>query len=185
MPAVEALLGEIDGAVAGEAVVQFEGGPRESAPVHGADDDPVLQRTEEQQVLQDVGTREHPVDAGAGQGEAEAFEQVEAVGHGQAVVADGEGAAGRMVGGDDHQSSGGAEERASAAGPCGLGDGLGVVGAEPDEIGDAARGGRGHGASPVAGATRPSARACSTSCGKGIAEEQASREATMAPAALA
>lgn len=179
------MAGEVGGAVAGEAVVELEGGSREPAAVHRTEDDLVLQRAEEQQVLQDVGAREHPVDAGAGEGEAEAFQQVEAVGHGEVVVADGEGAAGRMVRGDDHQASRGSHERASAAGRGGFGDGFGVTGAEPDEIGDAGRGGRGHGVAPAASPTAPSARACSTSCGKGMADEQARREATMAPAALA
>ena len=119
------------GAVAGEAVVQLEGGAREAAAVHGADDDLVLQGAEEQQVLQDVGGGEHAVDAGAGEREAEAFQQVDAVGHGEAASptarAPRAGWSAAMI----ISRPPGAEQRAAcAAGGC-LRDGLGVPRAGP------------------------------------------------------
>ena len=63
---------------------------------------------EQQQVVEDVGGAEHPVDTGPGEGETEPLQQIGAVGHGEPAVPDGERAAGRMVGGDDHQPAGGA-----------------------------------------------------------------------------
>jgi hypothetical protein len=63
----------------------------------------VVQGPQQQEVLEDVGGAEDAVDAGAGQGQAEAVEQLGPVGHGHGPFAGPQGAAGRVVGRDHHQ----------------------------------------------------------------------------------
>ena len=110
LAAVEAVGGDRVGVVGGEPVVELEGGALQATTVHRADDDLVVEQAGEQEVLEDVGGAEHPVDPGALQGRREPLEQVRARGHGAGVVADGERPAGRVVGGDER----GAGRRRSA-----------------------------------------------------------------------
>ena len=69
------------GVVRREAVVELEDRALQAAAVHRADDDLVLEGAEQQQVLEDVGRAEHPVDAGPRQGGREPVEQVAAARH--------------------------------------------------------------------------------------------------------
>ena len=84
-------------------VVELELCARQSAAVHRREHDFVLECAEQQQVVEDVGGRQHAVDAGIGQRGAQPVEQVGAAVHGRRTRADAEGAACGVVGGDDHQ----------------------------------------------------------------------------------
>ena len=64
LAALEPARGDARGVVAGEPVVHRPGGAVEAAAVHRADDDLVLERAEQQQLLDDVGRAEHAVDVG-------------------------------------------------------------------------------------------------------------------------
>jgi hypothetical protein len=145
----------------------------------------------EQQVVEDVGGGEDTVHAGAAQHQAEAPEQLGAVGHGERAPADAERAACRVARGAGQQPAVAPEQGPADAPGGGLGGRFGVPGAQPDRHADAdgrdAGGGpgvrAGHPARPHS--TAPAASAASISAGTGIAEEHSRREATMAPAALA
>ena len=106
------------GVVTGELVVQFERCALQSAAVHRTEHHLALQRTEQQQVLDDVRAAEQPVDPWTGQRGLQPVQQVDPVAHGQRPVADAVGAAGRVVAGDDHQPAVGRDQR-------GLGPGVG------------------------------------------------------------
>ena len=87
LAALEAAGLDLRGRVAGEPVVELEGRALQAAAVHRADDDPILQGTHEQQVVQDVGGAEHPVHAGAGDRSAQPVQQLDPAAHGHGVVA--------------------------------------------------------------------------------------------------
>ena len=116
LAAVEAHLLDGRGVVAGEPVVDLEDGPGQAAAVHRADDHLVVERAEQQQVLDDVGGAEHAVDAGPGQGQRHPLEQVGPVGHGHRPVPGAQRAAGRVVGGDEEDLVVLAERRRSGGG---------------------------------------------------------------------
>jgi hypothetical protein len=91
------------GRAAGEPVVDLEHRSGQPAAVHGADDHLALQRTEQQEVLQDVGGTQHAVDARSPERDDQPLQQLPAVGHRQGVRADAQGATGGVVRGDQHQ----------------------------------------------------------------------------------
>ena len=125
LAAVEPHPGDAVRVVPGEPVVHLEAGPGQAAPVHRADDHLVVQRAEQQQVLDDVGGAEHAVHAGPRQRERHPLQQVGPVGHGHRPVPGPQRAARRVVGGDDEDLVVRAEQRVPAAAPGGgLGDGL-------------------------------------------------------------
>ena len=95
--------GDAGGVVAGEPVVHRPGGAVEAAAVHRADDDLVLERAEQQQLLDDVGGAEHAVDVGVAQRLDQPGEQRAPVGHRHRVAAGGQRPARRVVGGDQEE----------------------------------------------------------------------------------
>ena len=97
--------------VAGEPVVELEHRAGQTAAVHRADDDLVVQRAEQQQVLEDVRGAEHAVHAGPRQRQHQPVEQVDAVAHGERAAAG--GAARRGPGGRRRSSSAGRGRRAA------------------------------------------------------------------------
>src|SRR5690606_28425676 len=97
LPPVEAHLGDGVGVVGGEPVVEFPRRAGEPAPVHRAEEDLSLQFTEEQQVLEDVGGGQQPVDTGSTQRPDRVLEDYASIGHGPRIVTDTEDASGRMV----------------------------------------------------------------------------------------
>jgi hypothetical protein len=86
-PASKPADGDRGGVVAGEPVVDLESRAGETTAVHRPDDDLVVERAEQEQVLEDVGGAEDAVDAGTRESEAEPVEQLDPVGHGERVVA--------------------------------------------------------------------------------------------------
>ena len=86
LAAVEAHRGDGRRVVAGEPVVDLEGGAGQAAAVHRPDDHLVLERAEQQQVLEDVGGAEHAVHAGPGQRQRQPVQQVGPAGHGHRPV---------------------------------------------------------------------------------------------------
>ena len=122
--------------VGGEAVVELEAGALQAAAVHRADRDLAVERAEEQQVVEDVGRAEHPVDAGSLERGDEPLEQVAAAGHRGARAAHAEGTSCRVVGGDEQHPAVLADERAALAGSPRGGDPAGLAHADLGEVGD-------------------------------------------------
>ena len=110
LAALEAGRLDAGGGVAGEPVVDLERGAGQAATVHRAEDHLVLERPEQQQVVEHVGGAEHAVHLGPGQDEAEPVEQPGPVGHRVGVAPGAEDAARGVVGGDDHQPAGRSEQ---------------------------------------------------------------------------
>ena len=80
---VEAAGGEVARPVGGETVVELEDRALEAAAVHRADDHLALEGAEQEEVVEDVGSAEHPVHTRAGDGGGEAAEQLAAARHGR------------------------------------------------------------------------------------------------------
>ena len=118
------------GRVAGEAVVELVDQAGEPAAVHRAEEQLAVQCPEQEQVVHDVGGCEDAVDVRVGEGDLQPVQELAAVRHRHRVVADGEGAAGRVVGGDDEVLRAGLDAGVAAARFRGAGDGGGVL--EPD-----------------------------------------------------
>ncbi len=97
-------------------VVELELRACQAAAVHRREHDLVLEGAEQQQVVEDVGGGEHAVDAGVGERGAQPVEQVGAAVHRGRPRADAEGAAGGVVGGDDHQPAVATHGRPGGAG---------------------------------------------------------------------
>ena len=89
------------GGVAGEAVIEFVHQAGEPAAVHRTEDQLALERAEQQQVVHDVRRGQNTVHVGVGQCDLQPVQELAAVRHGHRIIAHGEGAAGRVVGGDD------------------------------------------------------------------------------------
>ena len=112
--------------VGGEPVVHLERCPGQAAPVHRTDDHFLIEGAEQEQVLEDVRSAEHAVDARSRQCEAEPVEQLGPVGHRQRIRPGPQRAAGWMIGRDHHQLAVLAEQTGGwLAGLSGLGDGAG------------------------------------------------------------
>ena len=118
------------GGVAGEAVIEFVDQAGEPAAVHRAEEQLAVECPEQEQVVHDVRGGEHAVHVGVGQRDLQPVQQLAAVRHRHGVVADGEGAAGRVVGGDDEVLPAGLEAGVAAARLGGAGDRVGIL--EPD-----------------------------------------------------
>ena len=97
---VEARGGDRCSAVAGEAVVVLKGCVGQATPVHRAENDLVVERPEQQEVLDHIGRPEDSVDPGHGQCCREPVEQVVAVTHRPRDIAHFDHATGGMVSGD-------------------------------------------------------------------------------------
>src|SRR5690606_31016086 len=174
LAAVETGGGDAAGVVAGEPVVELERRAGQPAAVHRAQHELVVERTEQRQLLDEVGGAEEAVHTGPRQRDGDALEEVRAVGHRARVVRDGERAARGVVGRDDQQllARGCTGEARALAQP--LGEQARPLAAHRGDVG---AGGRRH-------AEAPASRS-STSAVVGIAVEHSRREATIAPAALA
>ena len=181
------------GGVPREAVVDLVDEARQSAAVHGAEDELALERPEQQQVVQHVRGGEHAVHLGVRQGDLQPVEQAAPVGHGVGLAAHPQGAAGRVVGGDDEVLPPVHGSGVTTAGVRGALDGARVLQPDPGQVLVAAGvrrvelegGGRGHRVAP-SGTARPRSRSSwKTSAGVGMASEQEIFEATIAPEALA
>jgi len=120
--------------VGGEPVVDLPRGARQAAAVHRPEDGLVVQRAEQQQVLDHVGRAEEAPDARPRQGEADAVEEVAAVRHGRRAPAGAEDAARRVVGRDDQRRARRVQRRGRPPPGGGrLGDRLGPPGPRPDD----------------------------------------------------
>ena len=87
--------------VAGEAVIEFVDQAGEAAAVHRAEEQLAFERAQQEQVVHDVRGGQDAVHVRVGQGDLQPVQELPAVGHRHGVAADGQGAAGRVVGGDD------------------------------------------------------------------------------------
>ena len=99
------------------AVVELPVGADDAAAVHRADREPAIERAEPRELLEDVGTGEHTVDAGLGQGAHEPVEQRVAVSDRERIAAGREHAARRVVGGQDEETAVGRRRRCGGHGP--------------------------------------------------------------------
>ena len=116
--------------MAGEAVIELIDQAGQAAAVHGAEDQLAVEGAQQEQVVHDVRGREDAVHVRVGQGDLQPVQQLAAVRHGHRVVADGQGAAGRVVGGDDEVLPAGLQARVAAAGLRGAGNSVRVF--QPD-----------------------------------------------------
>ncbi len=136
--------------VAGETVIELVDQAGQAAAVHRTENQLAVQCAQQQQVVHDVRGGQHTVDGRIGQGDLEPVQQQAAVRHGHRVAADGQGAAGRMVGCDDEVLPAVLQAGVAAPGLRGAGHGVRVFQPDGAQVRVAAgiiihRGGRGEG----------------------------------------
>src|SRR5664279_2507223 len=170
------------GCVTGHPVVQLERGSGDAAAVHRAEDVLPLERTEHRQVLDDVRRTEEAVHARLAQCLDQSSQHVPAVSHGVVPAPCGKHPARRVVGGHDEQGFG--RRVRPTPFPYRLQQPLGRGPADLVEIGDVDHGSSVQRAPPRT-SVWPASSTRSMSSAVGIAVEHSSRDATMAPAALA
>ena len=177
------LAAAVDAAVA--AVIRSSSSndaPARPPAVERREHDLVFERAEQHQVVENVGGGQHAVHTRVGQRRTQPVEQVGAAVHRGGASPDAEGAACGMVGGDDHQPAvapDGGPCRARSARRASMAAGIGRA-----QIGD--RGVvRGTVPQTLTASTAVCSASAATSSAVGIAVEHSSRDATMAPAALA
>ena len=167
------------GVVGGEAVVDLPASPGEPAAVHRADGDLAVEGAEADEVLEDVGARQHAVDPRVVEGDEQPLEHRPAVDHRPRLAGHADHPPRRVVGGDDEQRPVGGQLLAPRAVGERLGDALGSLDAHRREGGVVGVVETRHDESPV----RCSISLISLSVG--MASAHISRPATIAPAALA
>ena len=99
--------------VCGQAIIELPARPDYAAPIHRADRDFAVKGAKPRQLFQDIGARQHAVDPGQGEAAHQALEECVAVSHSERVVAEGDFAARRVIGGEDQQLTVIACERAT------------------------------------------------------------------------
>ena len=125
------------GVVAREPVVDLEDRACESTPIHRPDHDALLERAEQQKVFDHVGGAEHAIDSGTIQGGHHAIQQISTVAHRKRFFSGSQSTAGRMVGGDEQQAAGAADQTCGLLALSGeLDDALGVVHPKVEDASD-------------------------------------------------
>lgn len=175
---VQSAVEQVLSVVRGEPVVEFPGCAGQTATVHRADGDLVIEQAEERQLFEHVRRSEHAVDPRVGEHTPQAPEQFGAVRHRERVAADTERAACRMVGGDDQQAPVVGQRRPAGTLTQRVPQRARTRESRVDDAGVVLVG------QPHEASFRPCRRA-SISAAVGMASEHSRREATIAPAALA
>ncbi len=189
LPAVEPEGHDVLGVVGGEPVVQLPRCSGETAAVHRAHGEPTVQRAEERELLEDVGTAEHAVDPGVREPGDDPVQQRVAVRGGHRVGADGQLATRGVVGGEQQHPAVLAHQRPPTPVAEGLREpsGLADPGLDEGSVVLVAHGALvvSHRRSPPSTCRSAAARKASSSVRLGMASAQVRREVTSAPAAFA